>query len=258
MSTSAQTWNAASYDTTHGFVSAYGTDVVTLLAPRPGERILDLGCGTGQLARRIADAGASVVGIDVSEAMIARAREQFPELDFSIQDARDFHFEQPFDAVFSNAVLHWVSGQDQAAACVAAALRPGGRFVAELGGHGNVRAILDATYAALERASYPLSREAEPFFFPSIAVQAAVLERAGLEARQAVLFDRPTPLAGGEAGLTEWLETFSVWQFAHVPAGAKAAIYQDIEDALRPLLYHDGTWVADYRRLRFVAVKESK
>src|SRR5579883_3521506 len=145
----SHSWNASLYQARHSFVFEFGKDVLGLLDPQPGERILDVGCGTGQLTAEIARAGAEPFGIDSSAGMIAEARGNFPEIRFEVQDVCEMPFENQFDAVFSNAVLHWVKRAEDAAAAIARALKPGGRFVAEFGGHGNIRRLLDASDRAL-------------------------------------------------------------------------------------------------------------
>ena len=227
-------WNPASYESSHSFVWEYGADLLTLLEPRPGERILDVGCGTGHLTARIAESGAGVWGIDSSPAMVAQARQNYPRLHFQLADAQNYRATEAFDAVFSNAALHWMPDADGVAASIAHALRPGGRLILEMGGRGNVATIDRAIQTAIRN------------YFPSIGEYATVLERHGLEVRDAALFDRPTPLEGGENGLREWLATFR-------PDNARPI--EDVEKELRPLLFRDGRWVADYRRLRVVARK---
>ena len=137
-------WDAKQYQQRHSYVFEYGQAVLDLLAAQPGERILDLGCGSGQLTAAIAGAGASVLGLDSSPEMLAEARVQYPDIEFRLGDAAEFTLESPMDAVFSNAVLHWVKNADGAAGSISRALKPGGRFVAEFGGHGNVQSILGA------------------------------------------------------------------------------------------------------------------
>jgi trans-aconitate methyltransferase len=245
-------WDAGLYDARHAFVWRHGASLVELLAPQPGERVLDLGCGTGHLTARIAAAGAEVVGLDSSPEMLEQARAAYPQLTFVPGDARDFAFDRPFDATFSNAVLHWVGEPGRVAACVRRALRPGGRFVAEFGGRGNVRGVVAALRAAAQRLG--IAVEAPAWYYPSVGEYASVLESSGLEPVSAVLFDRPTPLEG-EGGLRNWLRMFCGGPLESVPEERREGFLRAVEEAARPTLFRDGTWVADYRRLRVVAVR---
>ena len=182
--------------------------------------------------------------------MIEEARKLFPSIPFGVADARDFTYDEPFDAVFSNAVLHWVKPPEEAVACIRRALKPGGRFVAEFGGRGNVAAVI----AALDSASRAIGLGAweHPWYYPAIDEYAPLLERAGLEVTHAVLFDRPTPLEG-EIGLRNWVEMFARDLVGRVSPGDRESFFRYAEDAARPTLHRDGTWWADYRRLRIVA-----
>jgi trans-aconitate methyltransferase len=248
----SQRWDADLYDNKHAFVWRHGESLVGLLEPKPGERILDLGCGTGHLIARIAESGASVVGLDHSAEMLEQARAAYARLEFVQGDARDFSFVEPFDAVFSNAVLHWVRPPEAVIRRVRDALRPGGRFVAELGGRGNVRRIEAAMQAAAGRLSLRL--DGPLWYFPGVAEYAGLLEAAGLEVRYAALFDRPTPLQG-EGGLRDWLRMFAGGVLESVPAERREEFLRAAEEAARPELYRDGGWFADYRRLRVTAVR---
>jgi len=260
-------WDAAGYDDRYSYVHEYGESVVDLLDPEPGERILDLGCGTGHLTAQIAERGATVHGIDASAEMIRSAREQYPELSFAQADARTFEADDlfdvdepvgaggPFDAVFSNAALHWIpeAEHDAVLAAVRAALAPGGRFVAEMGGTGNVESIVRATAAELDERGC----EADPpWYFPGIDGYTPRLAAAGLEPRRAVLFDRPTELDGAD-GLHDWLGMFGDSLLGDVPDAELSAAVEGIADRLRDDLFDPDreVWVADYRRLRFVAVR---
>ena len=247
-------WNPALYDGSHSFVYQHGEALLELLRPQRGERVLDLGCGTGHLTDRIAAAGAEVVGLDSSPAMIEQARRAYPALRLEVGDARSFAFAEPFDAVFSNAVLHWVKEADAVVACVSQALKPGGRFVAEFGGRGNVRRIVAALQAAARAVGCP--PPGNPWYFPGVAEYAGVLERGGLEVTFAALFDRPTPLEG-EQGMRHWVEMFSADVLRQVPEGKRATFLDRVETEVRSALYRDGTWYADYRRLRVTACRES-
>lgn len=250
----ANSWDAADYDDGHGFVTEYGESLLDLLDPKPGERVLDLGCGTGHLTADIAERGATAVGIDQSDEMVEQARTAYPDLSFRRADARAFAVEDRFDAAFSNAALHWVPEADHEAVVgnVADALRPGGRFVAEMGGTGNVERIVTATLAELRERGY--DRE-NPWYFPSVGEYATRLEAGGFEVRRAVLFDRPTELENGTDGLADWLSMFGDSLFAGLSDDERDAVVADVEDRLRPEMFDGGTWTADYRRLRFVAVR---
>lgn len=223
------TWEPALYDAVHSYVSDYGKSLVDLLAPKAGERILDIGCGTGTLTHEIAQSGATVVGIDSSPEMIGQARQNYPKLEFRLADARSFRSPERFDAVFSNAVLHWIQPPQEAVATVRETLKPGGRFIAEFGGKGNISSIIAA-------AGF------NPWYFPSIGEYAVLLEQNGLTVTSAVWFDRPTALEG-DAGLREWLGMF------FKPPLAVTEVAR-IENELKPKLYRDGVWYIDYKRLR--------
>jgi trans-aconitate methyltransferase len=250
-------WDPDDYESGHEFVYEYGGDVVDLLDPAPGERILDLGCGTGHLTAEIAGAvgpSGRVLGVDRSGEMVARARGAHPDADveFLRADARTFASREPFDAVFSNAALHWIAEQDAVTATVTDLLGPGGRFVAELGGTGNVGTIVAATAAACEDRGYAVG---DPWHFPTVGEHAALLEDHGFEVRYARLFDRPTDLDGPE-GLRDWLGMFGDSLLGAVPPAERETVVADVEERLREDLYEESTatWTADYRRLRFVAV----
>lgn len=246
----AERWDSALYDDRHSFVWKKGEDLVALLDPKPGERVLDLGCGTGHLTAKIVESGAAVVGLDSSPSMVAQARQNFPKLKFQLADARGFEFDQPFDAVFSNAVLHWVPEAEEVVRRVAAVLRPGGRFVLEFGAKGNTSRICDAVESVLREAGYAGRHR---WYYPSLAEYAALLEKHGFEIESARTFPRWTRLEHPERGLREWLEMFGGDYFEDVPAPARDPLLRRIEDTLRPLLWCDGAWFADYRRLRIAA-----
>jgi SAM-dependent methyltransferase len=265
--TSPDGWDAAGYDDTCAFVADYGEGVADLLTAETGDHVLDLGCGTGRLSRQLADSGFVVVGVDNSAEMIDRAREhQGGEgLRFVHGDARDvpgvlgdhgIDSIDGFDAVFSNAALHWVPDTDHDAVLdgVVRVLRPGGEFVAELGGRGNVARIVDGVRAELDARGYDCE---PPWYFPSVGEYAPRLESFGLEVRQAFLFDRPTELDGGEDGLADWLAMFGDGLLASVPQEERESVVDAATERLREDLFREGTWIADYRRLRFRAVNRS-
>ena len=248
-------WDSRLYDESFRIITQLGAGVVELLAPRPGERIVDVGCGTGALTAQIAAAGAEIVGIDASEAMIDRARELYPQLRFEVAKGEEFTLEYPVDAVFSSAALHWMSPPEAVAASVARALKPGGRFVAEMGGRGNIATVVGAIYRALAEEGIPRERVRNPWYFPSIGEYASLLERAGFEVVLMQLFDRPTPLDDCPNGIADWLRMFGGDFLAAVPATRREHFQERVNELTRPLLEREGRWVADYRRLRFMAVK---
>jgi trans-aconitate methyltransferase len=248
-------WDPVAYDTRFSFVSQLAEDLVGLLDPQRGEHIVDLGCGTGALAAAIAAQGAEVLGIDADAAMIATARTEHPELRFEVTSAYDFTVDTPVDAVFSNAALHWMTRPEDVLVRVAAALRPNGRFVAELGGAHNTDRVSSALRAALERHGIPRQEQARPWYFPSPAEYTTLLERHGFEVRALWHFERFTPLAPGEHSLGDWLTLFASPFLASLASEERAAVIDEVEAATRDALYVDGRWHVDYWRLRFRAVR---
>jgi len=318
-------WNAAEYDAKHKFVYEKAKGLVELLAPKAGERILDLGCGTGALTAEIVARGAEVLGVDRSEEMIAQARKKFPALRFEVMDARQLRFETDaaqdeaagktekqiphptkpvgirrdrhgetagipfkvapfealleardrsrltvnkqakqgnrddrlgrFDAVFSNAVLHWISEADEVIAGVARVLKPGGRFVAEFGGKGNIQKLVAQFHGALAALNIRPPEAVGPWFYPSVAEYAGMLERHGLEVREASLFDRPTVLEEGERGLENWIRVFRKTFVEKMGQENASRWIREVERQCRAELFRDGSWVLDYRRLRIAAWK---
>jgi trans-aconitate methyltransferase len=255
--TNPKSWDAALYDSKHSFVWRYGAELIELLAPQKGERILDLGCGTGHLTHRIAQSGAKVIGLDRSPAMLAEARRNYPELRLVAADATRFEFAAPFDAVFSNATLHWILDAEHVVECVATSLLPGGRFVMEMGGKGNIAQFRAAVHEALDRLGYPDGKSWNPKYFPTIGEYSSLLEKHGLLVRSARLFDRPTPLEGGEAGLRMWLEMFEEVTLSRIAAEHRASFVKMVEDRICPRLFHGGQWTADYVRLRLMADRQA-
>ncbi len=246
---SKQHWSAQRYAATAHFVPAFGAPVVELLDPKPGERILDLGCGDGVLTAKIAAAGATVVAVDAAPDMVAAA--QAKGLDARVCPGQNLAFEREFDAVFSNAALHWMHPPETVIAGVARALKPGGRFVAEMGGHNNTAAIQVAFRAVLARRGIE-ALSLSPWYFPSAAAYGAKLEAAGFSVEDIAIIPRPTPL---EAGMDAWLDAFADDFFAPLAPADRAAAKQEIIDLLQPILRDEtGLWIADYVRLRFKAV----
>jgi SAM-dependent methyltransferase len=243
-----QSWNAGRYQAHAGFVPVLGQPVLDLLQPKPGERVLDLGCGDGVLTAKLAAAGARVIGVDASEAMVEAARAR--GLDARLMDGAALDLGGGFDAVFSNAALHWMLDPDAVIQGVARTLKPGGRFVGEFGGHGNVAAITVALIAVLARRGVD-GAACSPWYFPTAEAYGAKLERAGFVVDEIALIPRPTPLPTDMAG---WLDTMAAAFFGSLPAAERAAAREEVIDLLRPCLADDqGRWTADYVRLRFAA-----
>ena len=248
----ASRWNPADYIANAWFVPALGAQVVTLLAPQPGERILDLGCGDGALTSKLVAVGANVVGVDASGDMVAAA--QARGLDVHRADGQNLPFQSEFDAVFSNAALHWMLDKTAVAASWFRAIKPGGRFVGEMGGEGSIATLRAGLRAELGARGYRIP-EQDPQWYPSPAEFIAVYEAAGFADIQAELIPRPTPLPDGVAG---WLRVFrgGFMDTANVPEHEQPAIAQAVERRLAPELQQpDGSWVADYVRLRFTMRK---
>ena len=247
-------WDAKAYARQFGFVPAYGRELIDILAPQKGEKILDLGCGTGVLTAELAALGTAVTGIDRDANMVALAEKTYPALAFFQQDAENITIGGPFDAVFSNAALHWMK-IDKVFPQIAKLLRTGGRFVAEMGGHRNIAIIEAAIYHVLENLGHARSAFPLPWHFHTPAALVAELEKAGFEVRYTHLYDRLTPLGAETGGLRGWLTMFGRAFLDRLPVEQHDAFLQQIEDATRPALWKDGQWNADYRRQHFVAVK---
>jgi SAM-dependent methyltransferase len=245
-----QDWDAASYERNAAFVAELGEPLVALLAPRAGERVLDLGCGDGRLTLALQRAGCVVVGVDASQNQVEAARRR--GLDARVMDGAALDFAPEFDAVFSNAALHWMNRPDLVLQGVWRALRPGGRFVGELGAAGNVGAIVRALDEALHRRGRSFA-DVDPWYYPTGPEYRARLDSAGFSVVSLVTFDRPTPLPGD---ITAWLETFAGAFRGALPGEERAAFFAELRETLAPTLRKpDGTWWVDYVRLRFRAVK---
>lgn len=245
-----QTWNAEDYGKNASFVHEMAGGVLDWLDAKAGEEILDLGCGDGQLTRRIAATGARVTGVDASPEMLVAARSR--GIDAREASAESLPFaDGSFDAVFSNAVLHWVRGQDAMMAEVRRVLKPNGRFVAEMGGHGNVAALRVAIMAVLARHGVSQPEEGVNFF-PTPGGYSRRLVSHGFRVERIELIPRPTPLP--ESGMTGWLSTFRRGVLGALPEALIETVIEETAALLAPALRdEEGNWTADYVRLRFVA-----
>ena len=256
-----QQWNTELYDGNHAFVFQFGKDLLSLLKPGSGELILDVGCGTAHLTSEIAKSGANVIGIDSSHEMVHQAQTLYPFIPFFEADAANFSLDTinqnvPFDAVFSNATLHWIANAKGVVQCLNSILKPQGRMVLEFGGKGNVELIRKAARKAL----FELTGRDIPdtFYFPSPAEYASLLEECGFRVQALWHFDRPTPLEG-ENGIANWLRMFGGAIFGDVDAEIREKACQRAQEILiQSSLYGgDASWTADYVRLRVVARKIS-
>ena len=245
-----QTWDPHQYEQHGAFVHQLAGGVLDWLAPEAGERILDLGCGDGQLSKRIVAAGASVAGLDSSPQMAAAA--QSLGIDAIVGDAEALPFEsQSFDAVFSNAALHWVRDHDAMLSGVKRVLRPGGRFVAEFGGFGNIAAIRVAMRTAIERFGFDGSKD-DVNYYPTAQIYTRRLEQHGFTVERIALIPRPTPLPAG--GMSGWIRTFRRGVLESLPEDVRGKIVEEAVRLLAPALKdEEGNWIADYVRLRFIA-----
>jgi SAM-dependent methyltransferase len=245
---SSQEWSARRYAETAHFVPALGAPVLDLLAPSAGERILDLGCGDGVLTEKIAAAGATVVAVDAAPDMVAAARAR--GIDARVMPGQNLTFEDEFDAVFSNAALHWMRPPEHVLAGVRRALRPGGRFVGEMGGHNNTAAIIVALSAVLARRGLDAHR-VNPWYFPSAAAYRSKPEEAGFAIQEIRIVPRATVLP---TSIEPWLDTFAGAFFGALPDQDRSPACAEVAGLLRPVLMDEtGTWIADHVRLRFRA-----
>ncbi len=245
-----QTWDPDQYARHARFVSDLGGPVVDLLDPKPGEQVLDLGCGDGALTERLITAGCQVVAVDTSPEQVWAALER--GLDARIVDATQLQFDSVFDAVFSNAALHWISDADSVITGVWTALKPGGRFIAEFGGAGCILSIREAFQLVLGRRGVD-ARTLDPWYFPTAAEYTARLETRGFTVNSVSLFPRPTPLP---SDVRSWLRIFAQPFLDGVGESERALLVEEVRTELEPrLLNAEGVWVVDYVRLRLTATK---
>ena len=250
-------WNPTLYNDQHDFVHNFGDEVVNLLNPQKDDVILDLGCGTGDLTKKISSSCKEVIGIDSSLEMIQVAGRKYHEISFYHMDAEDLDINITFDAVFSNAVLHWIVEPELIVQNINRHLKVGGRFVAEFGGKGCVKKIISTLTDVLDskRVSYPAIGDS--LYYPSISEYSKLLEENGFEVSLAMLFDRPTELKGGLEGMRNFIEMFFTWLFDNVSEQEKMEYIALVEKRLKDELLHESTWIADYRRIRILAKKIS-
>jgi len=244
-----QTWNPEQYDQNVRFVSDLGMPVVEMLSPQPDEKILDLGCGDGALTIKLAEFGCEVVGVDESAEQIEAAKAR--GLNAHVVDGHQLNFDSEFDAVFSNAALHWMKQPDDVIQGVWKALKSKGRFVAEFGGHGNVAAVTEALEQTLEKYDVIFSK-LNPWYFPTAKDYQGRLETQGFQMETIELIPRPTPLPGD---IDDWFDVFVKNFLNKLDEQEQKDVYHDLKTSLKPILFQDEVWVVDYVRLRFSAFK---
>jgi len=248
-------WEANLYRQKHGFVFDYGKDLISMLNPKAGERILDFGCGTGELTAEIAQSGAELVGIDASSEMIKAAQEQFEGINFIEALGESFIDSKQYDAIFSNATLHWILNPEAAISAMYSNLKPGGRLLLEMGGKGNVATIIETLQDVLEEHGYVKQSKTVNWYFPKLGTYSYFLEKNGFKVTFAHLYDRPTKLNDPNTGIIDWLTMFAGKYFTGIPAEDVISIHKIVQDRVKERLYKDGHFYADYKRLRICAIK---
>jgi trans-aconitate methyltransferase len=245
-----QNWNAEQYQEEAYFVSQLANSVLQLLAPQSGEKILDLGCGDGELTLQIQNYNCDVYGVDSSVNMIKLAQKK--GLNAKFLAAENLNYQQEFDAVFSNAVLHWISDINNVVNRVYLALKPDGRFIGEFGGQGNIQSLINAMSKTFKE--FPAFGEfRNPWYFPSVEEFEQVLKNAGFTVDYLELISRPTPL---QSGIESWLEIFADGITSHLTLEAKKQFIAEVVKTLKPIIYSQTEgWIADYVRIRFKASK---
>lgn len=247
-------WNPKLYKNNHSFVYNYGHDLLELLNPQNGEIILDLGCGTGELTFEIYKKTPFVTGIDSSEKMLSEAKKNYPDIEFLNINALEMNYLNKFDKVFSNAVFHWIFEQEKFLKNIYNSLKSGGKLIFEMGGKNNASTILTNIQKSLIEKGFPKNAEKQFTFFPSLGEYSTLLEKAGFTVRYALYFDRDTIL-NGEDGLKNFINMFYDPYFVGINDELKSEIIQEVETNTKPILFRDGIWYADYKRLRIIAEK---
>jgi len=256
MPNKTQKWNSTLYNNKHAFVYQFGEELIQILEPKENERILDLGCGSGQLTAKISEIAKEVIGMDKSPEIIADAQSKFSKIEFIVADAASFSFTDKFDAIFSNAALHWVTDYENAIHCMYANLKENGRIVLEFGGKGNVQRIINQLRISLKNRGYKKQSALRLWYFPSIGEYTTQLEKAGFKVIMAQHFDRPTELSDENSGITDWLSMFAEGFFENVSFEDKLEIKKEVQNEVQSVCLINGKWFADYKRIRIVAIKE--
>tara|TARA_B100001142_G_scaffold40338_1_gene35944 strand:+ start:70 stop:843 length:774 start_codon:yes stop_codon:yes gene_type:complete len=248
-------WNSSLYDKSFGFIQNMAYDLIDELSPQSGESIIDLGCGTGAMTHEIFRRGAAVEGIDSDYEMVQTAMARYPNIKFRCISGEEFTVKEPVDAVFSNAVLHWIKKPNPVIIKVAAALKPGGRFVAEMGGEGNVKILTESLLYALKEAGVSYNPDDFPWYFPTAQEYSRLLKSEGFEVISIRHFVRPTPLDNCPNGASDWYAMFASKFFIQVEKENVNKIISRATEIASQKLLKNGRWMADYTRLRFYAVR---
>lgn len=243
-------WDSSLYDKNHSFVSQYGCELLKYLPQNKQQKILDLGCGTGDLSYELSKLCQKVVGIDASPQMISLAREKFPNLDFRVCEGLSMTFKDEFDVVFSNAVFHWISNHNLLLENIAKALKSAGILICEFGALGNIESIENAFKLALGRQGFAYTMKLN---FPDADSFSKLLKQNHFEIIELSKFDRPTPLENNEEGLRIWLKQFFNSQLDELPLQIQEKIFEEVETLTKDKLYHNRVWILDYKRLRVIA-----
>ncbi len=255
MNDTTSKWKPELYNEKHSFVYQYGEDLIKLLDPKENQRILDLGCGSGQLTFKISQFANETIGIDKSVEMIMDAKSKFPNINFQVADASNFRFDEKFDSIFSNAALHWVKDFKGAIKCMCDNLNSNGKIVLEFGGKGNVQTIVDELRNSLKIRGYDSQSKLDLWYFPSIGEYSTELESAGFKVVYAEHYDRPTELADENSGIKDWISMFADDFFIGVTENHKEEIKNEVQEKTKDKCLIGGKWFADYKRIRLVAVK---
>lgn len=248
-------WNPKLYNEKHSFVYQYGEDLIKLLNPKETQRILDLGCGSGQLTFKINELAKETIGIDKSAEMIMDAKSKFPNIEFQVADASNFRFNEKFDSIFSNATLHWVKNFKGAIECMYENLNSSGKVVLEFGGKGNIQTIVNELRNSLRIRNYGSQSNLDLWYFPSIGEYATELEATGFRVIFAEHYDRPTELADENSGIKDWISMFAESFFIGVLEDHVEEIKNEVQEKIKDRCLINGKWFADYKRIRIVAIK---
>lgn len=255
MNDTSTKWKPKLYNEKHSFVYRYGENLIKLLDPTQDQRILDLGCGSGQLTSKINEFAKETIGIDKSADMIADAKTKFPNIEFQVADASNFRFNEKFDSIFSNATLHWVKDYKSAIKCMYENLNSNGKIVLEFGGKGNVQTIVNELRNSLRKRGYEKQSNLELWYFPSIGEYSSELESVGFRVLFAQHFDRPTELADETSGIKDWISMFAESFFIGVSENHREEIKNEVQEESKEKSLINGKWFADYKRIRIVAIK---